>query len=63
MIDGIEIVSVNSLNEALIYFESGNYPKFTKKNNKTRMISPHMLLESIVGQNRAKRSLIIAAAG
>lgn len=48
MIDDIEIVSVNSLSEALIFFENGDYPKFSKKTSEKRNMLTRVPFESIV---------------
>ncbi|MDD2745026.1 MAG: YifB family Mg chelatase-like AAA ATPase [Candidatus Gracilibacteria bacterium] len=62
-IDGIKIIAVGSLSEGLAYFLSGIIPIPTPQkisNQKTQIKVP---LESIIGQNRVKRGLIIAASG
>lgn len=62
-INGVEIVAVGCLTEAIAYFEHGTIPENPVSELPLTETSPKVAFESIIGQDRAKRSLVIAASG
>lgn len=62
-IDDIEIITVGSLSEGVTYFLSGNIPERTPQKTHSQKTQIKVPLESIIGQNRVKRGLVIAASG
>lgn len=62
-IDGMKILAVKSLVEATAYFERGTAPDALPETPLPIESFPKVAFESIIGQDRAKRSLIIAASG
>lgn len=59
----IEILPVKDLSEAMRFFERGAVPNRPLSVNIREVPRPKVAFESIIGQDRAKRCLVIAASG